>query len=207
MPWSKFFDQSIVIPGQISTTCRPCLFASNAFTHFFACIDVVYIHIFDTIFYACKHRGPAMKPPDKLAMKQIERRIENLRSIAKDTAVRTGWIRYMRQAMSMTLSTLAKTVGLNPATVQQIEKREIAGKVTIETMRKIASAMDCEFVYALVPKQELNVLLKRKAVNKATEIVRQADIHMTLEDQRVSEDIKDRIDRIAEDLLAKGDIW
>jgi predicted DNA-binding mobile mystery protein A len=148
-----------------------------------------------------------MKPPDKLAMKQIERRLQNLRSIAKDAAVRTGWIHYMRQAMSMTLSTLAKTTGLNQATVQQIEKREIAGKVTIETMRKIALAMDCEFVYAMVPKQELNFLLKKKAVTKATRIVLQADVHMTLEDQRVSEDIKDRIDRIAEDLLAKGDIW
>lgn len=148
-----------------------------------------------------------MKRPDKLAMKQIERRLENLRSIAKDTNVRTGWIAYMRQAMSMTLSTLAKATGLSPATVQQIEKREKAGKVTIETMRKIATAMECEFVYALIPKQGLGDFLKTKATAKATRIVREADIHMTLEDQRVSEDIKERIDRIAEDLLAKGDIW
>jgi len=148
-----------------------------------------------------------MKRPDKLAMKQIERRLENLRSIAKDTNVRTGWIAYMRQAMSMTLSSLAKATGLSPATVQQIEKREKAGKVTIETMKKIAAAMECEFVYALIPKQALGDFLKKKATAKATRIIREADVHMTLEDQRVSEDIKERIDRIAEDLLAKGDIW
>ena len=148
-----------------------------------------------------------MKRPDKLAMKQVERRLKNLRSIAKDANVRTGWIAYMRQAMSMTLNTLAKTAGLSPATVQQIEKREKAGRVTIETMQKIAAAMECEFVYAFVPKQELGEFLKKKATAKATRIVREADVHMTLEDQRVSEDIKDRIDRIAEDLLAKGDIW
>lgn len=148
-----------------------------------------------------------MKRPDKLAMKQIERRLKSLSSIAKDANVRTGWIAYMRQAMFMTLSNLAKASGLNPATVQQIEKREKVGKVTIETMRRIAAAMECEFVYALVPKQELSEFLKKKASAKATRIVREADVHMTLEDQRVSEDIKDRIDRIAEDLLAKGDIW
>jgi predicted DNA-binding mobile mystery protein A len=148
-----------------------------------------------------------MKRPDKLAMKQIERRLKNLRSIAKDTSVRTGWIAYMRQAMFMTLSNLAKASGLSPATVQQMEKREKVGKVTIETMRKIAAAMECDFVYALVPKQELNEFLKKKASAKATRIVREADLHMTLEDQRVSEDIKDRIEGIAEDLLAKGDIW
>ena len=151
--------------------------------------------------------GDPMKRPDKLAMKQIERRLKNLRSIAKDANVRTGWIAYMRQAMSMTLSTLAKATGLSPATVQQIEKREKVGKVTIETMQKIAAAMECEFVYALIPKQDLGDLLKEKAMARATRIVREADVHMTLEDQRVSEDIEDRIERIAEDLLAKGDIW
>ncbi len=148
-----------------------------------------------------------MKPPAKLAMKQIEKRLRNLSSFAKDAQVRTGWIAYMRQAMCMTLSTLGKAAGLAPATVQQIEKREAGGKVTIETMRKIATAMDCEFVYALIPRQDLHALLKQKAVAKATRIVREADVHMTLEDQKVSEDIRERIERVAEDLVAKGDIW
>jgi hypothetical protein len=148
-----------------------------------------------------------MKIPEKLAMKQIERRLEKIRPLAKDTKVRAGWIRYMRHAMLMTLSNLAKTAGLTKATVQQIEKREVSGKVTLETMRRIAAAMECEFVYALVPNQDLSAFLKKKAAAKATRIVREADVHMTLEDQRVSEDLKDRIDRIAEDLLAKGDIW
>ncbi len=96
---------------------------------------------------------------------------------------------------------------MTKATVQQIEKREVSGQVPLETMRRIAAAMECEVVYALVPKQELGDFLKKKAAAKATRIIREADVHMTLEDQRVSEDIKDRIDRIAEDLLAKGDIW
>jgi predicted DNA-binding mobile mystery protein A len=148
-----------------------------------------------------------MKPPEKLAMKQIEKRLKNLRTAAKDAAVRTGWIRYMRQAMCMTLGTLSKAAGLAQATVQQIEKREVSGKVTIETMRKIAAAMNCDFVYAIVPKQELSEFLKKKATLKATRIVRDADVHMTLEDQQVTEQIKERIEQVAEDLLAKGDIW
>lgn len=148
-----------------------------------------------------------MKRPDRLAMKQIERRFKNLGPFVKDANIRTGWIAYMRQAMFMTLSNLAKAAGLSPATVHQIEKREKTGKVTIETMRKIAAAMECEFVYALVPKEELGEFLKKKATTKAARIVREADVHMTLEDQKVSEDIKYRIERIAEDLLTKGDIW
>ena len=148
-----------------------------------------------------------MKPPAKLAMQQIERRLKKLRLVAKDARIAIGWIRYMREAMCMTQTILAKAAGLNQVTVLQIEKRESAGKVTIQTMRKMAAAMDCEFVYAIVPKQNLGDLLKKKAFTKATQFVREADVHMALEDQRVTEDIKDRIDRIAEELLAKGDIW
>ena len=166
-----------------------------------------FTHTFVIIKYVYRHTGVIMKPTQKLAMKQIERRLEKLRAIAKDTNVRMGWVQYMRQAMSMTLSNLAEATGLAKATVQQIENREKVGKVTIETMRKIASAMECEFIYALVPKQELPDLLKKKAIMKAARIVREADVHMTLEDQKVAEDIKDRIERVAEDLLAKGDIW
>ena len=148
-----------------------------------------------------------MKPPEKLAMKQIERRLGELRGLAKAADIRTGWIGYMRRAMCMTLGTLAGAAKLSQATVQQIEKREIFGKVTLATMRKIAASMDCEFIYAIVPKRELQDLLKSKAAMKAARIVREADVHMTLEDQKVSEDIKARIERVAEDLLAKGDIW
>lgn len=148
-----------------------------------------------------------MTLPNKLAMKQIERRLKNLREFAKDASIRTGWIHYMRQALGLTLKNLAIASKLTQASVQQIEKREIAGKVTIETMRKIANAMDCEFVYAIVPKQELNAYLKEKAIIKATRIVQEADVHMTLEDQKVSQNIRERIERIAEDLLTKGDIW
>ena len=148
-----------------------------------------------------------MKPPSKLAMKQIERRLSSFRSIAKYTHIRIGWIHYMREAMCMTQAILAKAVGSNQATVQQIEKREPAGKVTIETMRKMAAAMNCDFIYAFVPKKELPTFLRDKAITKARKIIREADIHMTLEDQKVLEDIDDRIERVADDLLSMGDIW
>lgn len=148
-----------------------------------------------------------MKPPAKLAMKQIERRIAALRSTAKETNLHSGWISYIREAICMTQNILAKQIGLNQATVQQMEKREATGKVTIETMRKIAAAMECEFIYAIIPKQDLSEFLQKKAIAKATNLVNEADVHMTLEDQKVSEKIKDRIERVAQDLLEKGDIW
>ncbi len=148
-----------------------------------------------------------MKPPAKLARNQINRRLRKLQGFAEYTQIRTGWINYMRQAMCLTLSKLAELSKLSTATVQQTEKRELMGKVTLQTMSKIASAMDCEFIYAIVPKEDLSSYLRNKAIEKATKIVIEADTHMTLEDQRVSNDIKTRIQRISDDLLERGDIW
>jgi predicted DNA-binding mobile mystery protein A len=148
-----------------------------------------------------------LKPPNKLAMKQINKRLGKLRPLITETQIRSGWISYLRQALCMTLAKLAERSQSNLSTVQQIEKREAEGKVTLQTMKKIAAAMDCEFIYAMVPKKDLPLYLKQIATKKATSIIKQADVHMALEDQKVNEDIKERISRLAEDLLQKGDIW
>ncbi|MBI2602131.1 MAG: hypothetical protein HYW48_03665 [Deltaproteobacteria bacterium] len=105
------------------------------------------------------------------------------------------------------MALLAKRAKVITQVLHKIEKREAEGKVTLETMRKIAWAMDCEFIYALVPRKEIKFLLKEKALEKATRLIEEADIHMTLEDQKVTEDFKTRIERLAETLLKKGDVW
>lgn len=143
----------------------------------------------------------------RLSLKQTEQRLGTLRPLLGSTSMRGGWIRYIRHAMYMTLGNLAKAARISLPTVQQMEKRESEGKITIESMKKIANAMNCEFVYAIIPRETLPEALKKQALSRATQIVKQADLHMTLEDQKVSEDINHRIERLAEELLEKGKIW
>ncbi len=113
----------------------------------------------------------------------------------------------MRNALSMTQKNLAKLLNSNIATVSQTEKRETTGKVTLDTLRKIANAMECELIYAFVPKKEIKSILRQKALEKAEIIVRQADTHMTLEDQKVENSLRKRVERLADKLIAKGDVW
>ena len=148
-----------------------------------------------------------MKPLENLAFLQIEMRLEKIRAISSETKVRPGWINYMRQALCMSLGNLAKLSNLSSATVQQTEKREANKKVTLETLSKMADAMNCELIYAFVPKKKIKEFLRDKAYEKAAKLVRSADVHMELEGQKVTQEITKRIKRIAEDLLAKGDIW
>ncbi len=147
------------------------------------------------------------KLKDPLALDQIERRIGAIRKTKEAMKVRPGWIHYMRKALGMKLEDLANCAGLSLSTVAQAERREAEGKVTLATLKQMAEAMECQFVYAFVPKTKIKSLLKGKALTKARAILTTADTHMTLEDQKVTESFERRVERLATKLLQKGDIW
>lgn len=148
-----------------------------------------------------------MKSLDRLAISQANRRIKTIRQAFKGEKVRPGWIRYMRQTLNMTLKKLAERAGVSIGTVAQAERREAAGKVTIGTLKAMAQAMECEFVYAFISKVDIDEILKKKALEKAKRILSRADTHMTLENQRVEQDFQDRLERLANKLFDKGDVW
>ena len=67
--------------------------------------------------------------------------------------------------------------------------------------------MECEFVYAFVPRNDIEVTLQMKAEEKARRILLKAETHMELEDQKVKEDQEKRIKALAKQIIEKGKIW
>lgn len=63
-----------------------------------------------------------------------------------------GWLRAVREAFGFSQRQLARSLGMKQQPYAQIEGREIAGTITLQTLRKAASALDCEVVYMLVPR-------------------------------------------------------
>ncbi len=148
-----------------------------------------------------------MTKADPLAVDQVNRRMKAIRKIIPDTRIRTGWIRYLRQSLNMTLKQLANRTNLSTPTVAQAERGEAAGKITISTLKTMAHAMECEFIYAFVPRTDIDIIMKNAAQEKAKKLLANADTHMTLEDQRVKQSIEERINRLADQLFQKGDVW
>lgn len=89
----------------------------------------------------------------------------------------------------------------------QIEQRELSGNVTVNTLRKTAAAMDCELVYYFQPKKSLNVFIQEQAIKKATRIADTTDLHMSLEDQRVTTDFNKKVQRLAKKLIEQRKVW
>lgn len=141
------------------------------------------------------------------ALAQIDRRIEAIRSTKDKASVRGGWLKFMRLALGLTMQELAHRAGLATSNIAQAEKREAEGKITLELLQKLAHAMDCEVVYSIVPKKDIHTFIKDKALEKARATLLNADLHMKLEDQKVTVSEEERIERLAKKFIAQGDIW
>jgi predicted DNA-binding mobile mystery protein A len=151
--------------------------------------------------------GIYMKLLNGLALDQINRRIEAIRIGTTQTKVQPGWIRFMREALGMTLKNLGDRTNLAIPTIQQAERNEASGSITVNRLRQMAEAMDCELVYAFVPKTPIRKALENAARAKAMRLLKVADVHMGLENQRVDRSLEKRIEQLALSLLEKGDIW
>jgi predicted DNA-binding mobile mystery protein A len=93
---------------------------------------------------------------------------------------------------------LGKKLNVSKQGVQDIEKREKDGSITIKSLREIARAMDMQLVYAFVPNDgSLDALIEKRATEVATQIVMRTANTMKLEEQanskkRIEAAIKER---------------
>lgn len=87
----------------------------------------------------------------------------------------------------MTTAQLAERMGIQQSGVSLLEKREADGKVTLETIQRAARALNCELVYALVPKQSLEHVVDEQAARAAALLLRHTTHTMALEQQTAGE--------------------
>ena len=121
-----------------------------------------------------------------------------------------GWLRTVRTALGMSGPQLAKRLGVTKARISKAEQDEPTGSVTLKTMQAMAEAMDCKFVYAVVPKQDVEDIIKQRAIEKAKAQVKSASTQMALEAQALSkEQLEYEVERIAAQIVEKmpSDLW
>jgi len=120
-----------------------------------------------------------------LARKNIEKRLSPLRNMATQRPQR-GWIRAIREALGMTTEQLAKRIGVSQPRVIALEKAETEDVVMLKTLRKAAAAMDCELVYALVPRRPLDDVVRARAERRAEDELARLHHTMQLQNQALT---------------------
>ena len=137
-----------------------------------------------------------------LARKQLERRLAPLRGMTL-VAPPKGWIKAIRESLGMTARQLAARMGVAPSRIPAIEKAEVTGATTLRTLRQTAAAMNCAFVYAFVPIEPLDDILRERATEKARKDVSRLDHTMRLENQALlKSDLEDEQQRTLDLILA-----
>lgn len=88
----------------------------------------------------------------------------------------------------MSMQQLGRKLSISKQSVQDIEKREQEGSITLRSLRETARALDMQLVYGFVPNGgSLDALIEQKARELATEIVLRSSHTMMLEGQENSE--------------------
>lgn len=67
-----------------------------------------------------------------------------------------GWIREIREAYNISLKSFGKRFekSISPQAVSDLEKNELNGNITLNTLRKAGKAMNLKLVYGFVPEGE-----------------------------------------------------
>ena len=143
----------------------------------------------------------------------MEKKINPWKKLRTNRRPPSGWLKAVRGALGINTRQLAKRCGVQHSSILKIEKNEIQDKASIESLKKIADAMNCQLIYAIVPKTGYNSL--EEIINHQTQLLayklmKQVDHTMKLESQGTSpKEIQDQTKKLANELKDKMDsrVW
>ncbi len=144
--------------------------------------------------------------------RQIDKNLEKL-NITNEIKhpPKKGWIKIIREALGMTASQLSRRLKISPAAINKAEKNEKLGNISINTMKKFAEKLECEFVYFLIPKEgSILKTVEKKTLEYSIKINDQASHTMSLEEQSISHsERKMQLMEIYQELLTSNSnkIW
>lgn len=94
-----------------------------------------------------------------------------------------GWVRAIRDALGMSAADLAARMNVVESTVLRLETGERHGRVQLDSLRRAANALDCDLVYVLLPRNQLDAQVNQQARRRAKQSLGRVQHTMALEDQ------------------------
>ncbi|MBK9577915.1 MAG: mobile mystery protein A [Fibrobacteres bacterium] len=119
------------------------------------------------------------------ARAHLDARFKDLGSATRFSAPVRGWIKAVREALGMTTAQLAERLNVKQPSVVSLEQSEAKGSIELATLRRVAQALDCTLVYALVPNKPLEATIRDRARAFGRQRMGPVEHSMALEDQKV----------------------
>lgn len=86
----------------------------------------------------------------------------------------------------MSTAQLARRLKIRQPSQVALEQSEAKGTIELATLRRVAAALDCTLVYALVPNKPLESTVRARALAFTRQRRRHVEHSMLLENQKVS---------------------
>jgi len=122
----------------------------------------------------------------KLKLKQTEEMVAPFRRLAHAQTPRGGWVRAIREALGMSAQQLGTRVRVKRQTIENLERSEANGKISLDSLNRVAKVLGCRLVYALVPEKPLDEMQRERAHLIAESVVKPVSHSMRLEAQPIS---------------------
>ncbi|MBW8244150.1 mobile mystery protein A [Muricauda oceani] len=152
-----------------------------------------------------------MRNKQKLLIEQLDQKLRPFSEARKVPIPERGWIHTIRTALNMTMAQLGTQLNITRQGVKNIEVSEANGRITLNSLKDVAHAMDLKLVYALVPVDgTINDLIQLKAEKLAKKIVLRTNQNMKLEnqgigDEKIEKTIKELADEIKREM--RRSLW
>jgi len=136
-------------------------------------------------------------------------RLEHLQAFMSECATllrrprpRSGWLREVREAIGRTQRQQAARLGITGSAVHKAEQSEVDGTISLKQLQRMAEELECDLVYALVPRRPLSEMVEDQAEAIARQEVMGVAHTMSLENQRPRDAFLEKeIERRAAELL------
>ncbi|MGA2148167.1 MAG: mobile mystery protein A [Bryobacteraceae bacterium] len=116
---------------------------------------------------------------------RLDERLKEMGPLSPFAPPVRGWIKAIREALGMSSAQLAKRLGVKQPSVVNMEQSEARGSIELATLRRVAEALDCTLVYALVPNKPLETVVRERARGVVRKRLAAVAHSMQLEDQTV----------------------
>ena len=97
-------------------------------------------------------REAAQMRAKKAARTRLDEEMRPLRRAAMEKNPTPGLLRAIRKALGIPMKEIAQNLEMECSGIFEIENREVRQAVTVQSLAKLAGAMDCVVVYGIVPK-------------------------------------------------------
>ncbi|SRR6266571_6177260 len=139
-----------------------------------------------------------------LKLEQLEEALRPFRKLTVTRRPALGWARAVREALGMTNAQLADRLRVKSQSIADMQESEVTETIKLQTLRKLAEALGCELVYAVVPPKPLAEMRDERARAVAGRLVQRISQSMKKDARAANANDERELERVIKKFLARN---